>query len=85
MVTHMKTTIEIPDALLEEARKLATRERTTVKALVEQGLRQVVAGRKRSAPFRLRKATFKGKGLQPGVKEASWEQVRDLIYEGRGG
>ena len=81
----MKTTVEIPDALLDEARRLADREGTTVRALVEQGLRRVVSERKRTNTFRLRKATFKGKGLQPGVKEASWEQVRALIYEGHGG
>lgn len=32
----MKITIEISDSLLEEARKLAARERTTVHAFVEQ-------------------------------------------------
>ena len=28
--------------------------------------------------------TFKGVGLQPQVTGASWEQIRGLIYEGRG-
>jgi hypothetical protein len=81
----MKTTIQIPDSLLEEARKLAQRDRTTLKALVEQGLRQVIADRKRRSGFRLRKATFKGQGLNPQLAGASWEQIRELSYEGRGG
>ncbi len=81
----MKTTVDIPDSLLEEARKLASREGTTVRALVEQGLRRVLAERKRTGAFRLRKASFKGTGLQPGVAGASWEQIRSLVYEGRGG
>jgi hypothetical protein len=81
----MKTTVEIPDALLEEARKLAAREGTTLRALMEQGLRRVVAERRRAAAFRLRKASFKGDGLQPAVAGAPWERVRDLAYEGRGG
>lgn len=86
MGNHMKTTIEVPDALLSEARKVAAREGTTVKALVEQGLRRVVAEKKRAAvSFQLRKATFRGQGLQPGVKDASWERLRELAYEGRGG
>jgi len=80
----MKTTIEIPDSLLTEARRLAAREGTTVRALVEQGLRRIVAERKRSGTFRLRKASFKGQGLQPGV-DASWERIREMAYEGRGG
>ncbi len=85
MASHMKTTIQLPDSLFEEARKLAQRDRTTLKALVEQGLRQVIAERKRRGGFRMRKATFKGEGLNPQLAGASWEQVRELIYEGRGG
>jgi hypothetical protein len=79
----MKTTLEIPDPLLKEARKVAARENTTLRALVEQGLRQVVASRK-EPPFRLRKASFKGEGLHPDVADAGWDKIRDLIYEGRG-
>lgn len=80
----MKTTVDISDALLDEARKVATRERTTVKALIEQGLRQTLAERKGAVEFRLRRATFKGEGLQPGVADGTWERIRDFIYEGRG-
>lgn len=81
----MKTTIDIADSILNDARRLAAREGLTVKALVELGLRRVIAEKKRTGPFRLRKASFKGKGLQPGVKDASWGHLRDLAYEGRGG
>jgi hypothetical protein len=80
----MKTTIQIPDSLFDEARRLAEREHTTLKALVEQALRSTVAERKRRGAFRLRKASFKGKGLQTPVAGASWEQIRELSYEGRG-
>lgn len=80
----MKTTVEIPDSLLEEARRTAAKEGRTVRALVEEGLRKVLAERKRGNAFRLRKATFKGEGLQPHVAGASWERIRDLAYEGRG-
>jgi hypothetical protein len=41
----MKTTIEISDPLLEAARQLAGREKTTVRALVEEGLRRVIEDR----------------------------------------
>ena len=85
MVAHMKTTIEITDALLIEAKRLAAREGITVRTLVEQGLRQAIRERRKRAEFRLRKATFRGEGLQPGVAERGWERVRELAYEGRGG
>ena len=84
MASHMKTTIQIPDSLFQEARRLAQREHTTLKALVEQGLRRTLAERKGRAGFRLRKATFKGQGLHPSIAGASWEQIRELNYEGRG-
>lgn len=81
----MKTTVDIPAPLLEEARRAADREGTTLKALVEAGLRRVLAEhRGKGAPFRLRDASFRGEGLQPGVSNGSWEAIRDAIYEGRG-
>ena len=85
MVKYMKTTVQIPDALFEKARRLASREGTTLKALIEEGLRRIINDRERPAAFRLRKATFKGDGLQPHVAGASWEQIRETSYEGRGG
>ena len=84
MASHMKTTIQIPDGLFEEARRVAEREHTTLKALVEQGLRRALADRKRRHDFRLRKVTFKGKGLQPALAGTSWERIREISYEGRG-
>ena len=81
----MKTTVQIPDSLFEEARKVAHRDRTTLKALVEEGLRRIISERKRRNTFQLRKATFKGKGLQPHLAGASWDKIRELSYEGRGG
>jgi len=81
----MKTTVEISDSLFEEARKVAHRERTTLRGLVEEGLRKIISDRKRRKGFRLRKVTFKGNGLQSHLAGASWDQIRELSYEGRGG
>lgn len=80
----MKTTIQIPDGLLKEVRKLANEEKTTLKSLMEEGLRRIISERKRRGRFKLRKATFKGKGLQPNLEGATWDRIRDLSYEGRG-
>ncbi len=80
----MRITVDVPDALLEEARQVAARDHTTVRALIEQGLRHVLAERKSAREFRLRRATFRGEGLQPGVADASWERIHDLAYEDRG-
>ncbi len=80
----MKTTLDISDPLLSEARRLAAREGTTLRALVEQGLRRIVADKKQSSEFRLRKASYGGNGLRPEVQDVGWERLRDIAYEGRG-
>ena len=81
----MKTTVDIHNSLLEEARQQALRENTTVKALIEEGLQKIIADRNRKSGCQLRKATFKGSGLQADVADAGWERIRDLRYKGRGG
>jgi hypothetical protein len=81
----MKTTLDIADPLLRAARKIAARERTTLRALVEQGLRHIIAEKSRRPAFQLRDASFGGRGLNPEFADAGWDRMRDLIYEGRGG
>ena len=83
-MASMKTTVEISDSLLREVRKVAAREGVTLRTLMERGLHRVVAETKRGAPFKLRRASFRGKGRQEDLGEASWEKLRDLAYEGRG-
>jgi hypothetical protein len=79
----MKTTLDICDPLLKEARRLAARENTTLRALVEQGLRKVMSEMQQSKAFRLRKASFRGQGLRPEMRDVSSDRPRDLAYEGR--
>jgi hypothetical protein len=85
MVTHMKTTVEISDSLAEEAKAVARREKTTLRALIEAGLRQVLRERRRRSSFQLRDASFGGRGLQPEFRDGDWQRIRGAAYEGRGG
>ena len=80
----MKTTVELSDGLLRQAKRVALKERTTVKALIERGLRLVVANQKTSRPFTLRRASFRGDGLVSGQSLQDWSAVRDAIYSERG-
>ena len=80
----MKTTIDLADALLEQARQQAQRQGTTVRALVEQGLRTVLTDGARAPGFKLRQASFRGEGLSPEFATADWAQVRAAAYHGRG-
>lgn len=81
----MKTTVDIPKALLAEAKELAARQRTTLRALIEQGLRHVLHRGPDPGEFRLRDVRFEGKGLQGEFRDGSWERIRDTAYSGRGG
>jgi hypothetical protein len=80
-----KTTIELPDALLRDAKRVALEERTSVKALIERGLRLVVRDRMRRGAFRLRRASFEGDGLVAGRSLSDWAAIREQIYAERGG
>jgi hypothetical protein len=79
-----KTTIELPDGLLRDAKKVALEQRTSVKALIEQGLRAVVRERLRRGRFTLRRASFAGDGLVAGRSLQDWAAIRDQIYAERG-
>ena len=84
MYAHMKTTIEIAPAVLERGKQLARKEHVTLRALVEEGLRRVIAERERKTIFKLRRIPFTGGGFRAGFEDASWSRTRNAIYEGRG-
>ena len=76
-----KTTVDIPDELLVQAKSLAAQERTTLRELVERGLRLVVRRRGPGERFRLRDASVDGDGLNPEFEGASWDRIRDALYD----
>ena len=86
MGAHMKTTIDIADPILLEAKRVASREGVTVRSMVEAGLRaQLTQRAQRPVPFKLRQASFKGRGLHDQAKGKPWHELRELAYAGRGG
>lgn len=83
MVDIMKTTVEITDALLREAKAYAAREGIPLRQVVERGLQMVVGGTPPAARrFKLKTVTTKGEGL---VCDGDWGTIRSMIYEGHGG
>lgn len=85
MGAPMKTTIEISDAVLTAAKRLAGERGTTLRALVEEGLRGVIRAGGSPPTFVLRDAAVDGHGPDPDVREGDWTRIRALTYEGRGG
>jgi len=79
----MKTTVEISDSLLLEAKQVARTRGMTLKNLIEQGLRSAIReGRQPKAKFQLRDGSFGGDGL---AINDSWPEIRKLIYDELGG
>ena len=80
MVGNTKTTVDISDGLLREARRAARDEGTTLKSLIEEGLRAVLARRVDADRYVLPDAAVDGDGLRAGARGASWEELRALAY-----
>ena len=81
----MKTTVEISDDLMRRVRAVARRDRATLKALIEEGLRLALRARLHrvaTRPFKVE--PFKGDGFTAEFAEPSWTRIRDEIYSGRG-
>ena len=64
----MRTTIQLNDQLLLEAKQHAAQTGRTLKAVIEDALREALARTEATRPqTRVSLKTFKGRGVQPGV------------------
>lgn len=73
----MKTTVELPDALLREAKAYAARQGVPMREVFERGLRAVLDEAPKE-PFKLKTVTTKGEGM---VSDYSWQEVLDMVYD----
>jgi hypothetical protein len=78
----MKTTIDISDHLLNRAKEVARRERSTLRELTEEGLELALAKRASRKSRRVKPVTFTGQGLSSEFRGKSWAEIRDTIYKG---
>ncbi len=77
----MKTTVEIPDSLFQEAKACAEARGVPFRRILEEGLRAVIQAQEMAGRFRLRDGSFG----EPGGRVAKpWASIRETIYEGRG-
>lgn len=79
----MKTTIELSDALFEAAKQRAKARHTTLRAIVEDGLRRVLSEEAASPrkPFRLTDARVHGRASVSGPD--AWRDVETDQVAGR--
>jgi hypothetical protein len=74
----MKTTLELNDALLAQAKAVGARERVSVTRLIEEGLRMRLRAARRPSARRARLPVYRGKsGLAPGIDPASNRSLLD--------
>lgn len=80
----MKTTLELPDDLFVAAKQRAAHERTTLRAIVERGLRAQLAPAKARPPSRaaIRWVIVDG-GLPKGLDLSDREAMHDWLRRGR--
>jgi hypothetical protein len=81
----MKTTIDIADSLIQEAKEVAAAQSLTLKNLTEEGLRMVLEKRAARKPLSIKPVVMNGKGLSKEFREGGWETMRSAAYEGHGG
>jgi hypothetical protein len=83
MGTHMKTTIEVSDALFTSVKNFAKQRQTTLRAMVEEGLRRVMADGDSSAKpaFKLTDASVKGKQMLLSDPRRWQEMEQDHVIE----
>jgi len=67
MLYCMRTTLDINDRLLAEAKSLAARRGLSLKALVEEALRERLHARGDQRRAAVALPTYSGDGLRPGV------------------
>ncbi len=84
MSRHMRTTVRLDDALLQQAKREAARRGITLTALIERGLRLALAGPERPQPNKRVSIPVcrEGGGTLPGVDLDDSAALLD-IAEGR--
>ncbi len=84
LFSHMKTTIDIADDLFLRSKQVSKERGVTLRELMSEGLAYVLEKREAKPAARVKAVTFKGKGLAPEFRQASWGAIRDAAYEGHG-
>lgn len=80
----MKTTFDLPDELIEQARRAAQQEGSTLRALVEEGLQRSLEARRQSVRRKLDFPSYGGGGLTAEFQGAPWSRIRDETYREHG-
>ena len=78
----MKTTLDLPDELLIQAKKAAAEQRRPLKAIVEEGLRMVLRQPVKTGKRKVRLVTVRG-GLAPDLDVSNREAMYEWIEKNK--
>lgn len=76
----VKTTVDIQDELLARAKRHARQTGRPLRAVVEEGLRQVLSNAASHQPYRLPDESVGEWGGQDPLEAYSWQDLRGVIY-----
>lgn len=76
----MKTTLDIQDELLRRAKRHAQRTGRTLRAVVEEGLRQVLSTTDPSPRYHLPDHSVGDADARDPLEAYSWQDLREEIY-----
>jgi hypothetical protein len=79
----VKTTVDIADALLARAKRLAKKTNRPVRALIEEGLRRVLEEAEVKPSYELPDRSVGRPGGPNPLEGLSWSELRNEIYGGR--
>lgn len=79
MLRCMRTTVRLDDTLLAEAKALAARTGRTLTQVIEDSLRQALAGRPAGQDRRVELPVVRGGRLRPGVNLDSMSDLLDIM------
>jgi hypothetical protein len=76
----MKTTLEIQDALLSRAKRLAKNTGRPLRAVVEEGLRLALAAAKQQGGYELPDLSVGDPNGPNPLEHMTWQDLRNEIY-----
>lgn len=82
-IVHVKATVDIQDALLQRAKRLALESGSTLGAVLEEGIRYMLERSERVEPYRMLDRSVGDPADADPLAQLSWHELRDEIY-GRG-
>lgn len=80
--TMKRTTVRLDDELLAAAKRRAADRGTTLTALIEDALREILTREPTDERREIKLPTFSGNGVRPGIDLSDNRSVRDAMDEG---